>query len=196
MIEAEYAIEVPVPVEGVWSYVEDMENWAPYLIGFQRLNKIDERRSIWTLKGDVGILTREVDIQADITVWEPPRRAEFTITGVTERINGQGTFELTTVSAGDPPAPVTKDGPLRRARFAVARWLLRLVNRRAVQAAPAPQRPAGSASVHGRQSRLEFRLQVAPAGPMAPMIELLMRPMVEPAAQDFLRNVRQDLEGR
>jgi len=31
---------------------------------------------------------------------------------------------------------------------------------------------------------------------MAPMVELLMGPMVEPTAEDFLRNIRQALEAR
>jgi carbon monoxide dehydrogenase subunit G len=210
MIEAEYAIDVARPVDQVWHYVEDLQNWAPFMIGFQRLTLVDDRRSIWTLRGDVGVLSREVEIQADITRWDPPSRAEFTITGLTERISGQGSFELislssdsaTLVSAG--PAAPARDNVFRRVRWAVARWLLRVVGGRrdagtgtgyvagtgATSAATTP----GPEAVHSGQSRLSFRLEVAPGGPMAPMVELLMRPMVEPAAQDFLREVRQALE--
>ncbi|MFC0527716.1 SRPBCC family protein [Phytohabitans kaempferiae] len=213
MIEADYTIELAVPVEKVWEYVEKIPNWAPFVIGFQKLELVDERRSVWTLRGDVGILTREVDIQADITVWEPLRRAEFTITGITERLSGRGTFDLyamdgaaseagPTSEAAPPPAPAAprRDGPLRRLRFAVARFLLRRLNRRAKAtpdaAAPAPAAGAGAVEAGtGGGSRLVFHLEVAPGGPMAPMIELLMAPMIEPAAQDFLRDVRAALEG-
>lgn len=210
MIEADYTIELDTPVERVWEYVEAIPNWAPFVIGFQKLDLVDERRSIWTLRGDVGILTREVDIQADITVWEPLRRAEFTITGLTERLSGRGSFELAasdgtaeggpagvsaaTASAGGPARP-RRDGPLRRLRFAIARLLLRRLNRRAAHAAPAGPAAQPAASGGAGRSRLVFHLEVAPGGPMAPMIELLMAPMIEPAAQDFLRNIRTALEG-
>jgi carbon monoxide dehydrogenase subunit G len=209
MIEADYTIELDVPVQRVWEYVETIPNWAPFVIGFQKLELVDERRSIWTLRGDVGILTRQVDIQADITTWDPLRRAEFTITGLTERLGGRGSFDLVALDgtseggpAGTPvtgPARPHRDGPLRRLRFAIARFLLRRLNRRSKSAtpvaAPASAGPAPAAAPAGSGgSRLVFHLEVAPAGPMAPMIELLMAPMIEPAAQDFLRNVRAALE--
>ena len=100
MPEIEYSVQIAAPVEQVWAYVEILPNWAHLMIGFQKLDLVDDRRSIWTLRGNVGILSREVDIQADITLWEPLRRVEFEITGLTERISGEGSFTLARV--GDP----------------------------------------------------------------------------------------------
>lgn len=249
MIEASYTLDIDVGVDEVWSFVEVIPNWAHFLVGFQKLDLVDDRRSIWTLRGDVGVLAREVDLQADITVWEPGRRAEFTITGLTERITGQGSFDIEPIdvpsgpgdataagsaggstaygspadgsaTSGDQRRPErgdeqTRPGLLRRIRFAVAGRLLRWLNRRR-----ATHPPAGSAAnppaaanppeatdhVSGRptsagpprtgRSRLRFHLQLTPGGPMAPMVELLMGPMVEPTAEDFLRNIRQALEAR
>ncbi|WP_326553206.1 hypothetical protein [Micromonospora sp. NBC_01813] len=234
MIEASYTLEIDVGVDEVWSFVEVIPNWAHLLVGFRKLDVVDDRRSVWTLRGDVGILAREVELQADITVWEPGRRAEFTITGLTERITGQGSFELesaepasapsaaaaaaTAAADAAQPAPSAsgrteaaeargdraRPGLLRRIRFAVAGRLLRWLNRRRTtgpqQVGPPPVGPAPvdhppTGSAPGR-SRLRFHLQLTPGGPMAPMIELLMGPMVEPTAEDFLRNIRQALEGR
>ncbi|MFV2020154.1 hypothetical protein [Micromonospora sp. LOL_023] len=235
MIEANYTLEIDVDVDEVWSFVEVIPNWAHLLVGFRKLDVVDDRRSVWTLRGDVGILAREVELQADITVWEPGRRAEFTITGLTERITGQGSFELESAEPVSPPPTGTaaaetaepapsasgrteaaeprgdraRPGLLRRIRFAVAGRLLRWLNRRRTTGPqptgpqPTGPQPTGPAAVDhpptgsapGR-SRLRFHLELTPGGPMAPMIELLMGPMVEPTAEDFLRNIRQALEGR
>lgn len=231
MIEAEYAIDLDTPVEDVWRYVEVIPNWAHFMIGFRKLQLVDDRRSIWTLRGDVGILARDVDIQVDITTWEPMSRAEFKLTGLTERLAGYGRFELSAAPATDAgdgessgesgrpgegggvgtaapdrpgPAPV---GWWRRLQQRLATRLLRWLGRRSAPAAslagvsrPTPPPPAHSAGAApavktAGRSHLVFFLQIEPQGPMAPMLELLMRPMVEPAAQDFLGKLRQALEG-
>ncbi|MFV2010366.1 MULTISPECIES: hypothetical protein [unclassified Micromonospora] len=243
MIEASYTLDIDVGVDEVWSFVEVIPNWAHFLVGFQKLDLVDDRRSIWTLRGDVGVLAREVDLQADITVWEPGRRAEFTITGLTERITGQGSFDIEPIDVPSVPGDATAAGPadgspadgspasgrqrrpepgdeqtrpglLRRIRFAVAGRLLRWLNRRrathppagpaaadgqpaaATEAAAVDQEPGPPTSPRTGRSRLRFHLQLTPGGPMAPMVELLMGPMVEPTAEDFLRNIRQALEAR
>lgn len=205
MAEVEHTCEIERPVEEVWRFVERIENWAPLVVGFQRLQLVDDRRSIWTLRGDMGVLAREVDVQADITLWDPGRRVEFTVTGLTERVEGGGEFVLDDAS-GPAPAPsptaVRRDGWWRRLRSRLAAALLRRLTRRSA-AVPRPavaapssngERPAGE----GR-SRLTFRLRVSPGGPMAPMVEVLMAPMLAPAAEDLaggIRNVLEETGGR
>ena len=214
MPEIEYSVQIAAPVEQVWAYVEILPNWAHLMIGFQKLDLVDDRRSVWTLRGNVGILSREVDIQADITLWEPLRRVEFEITGLTERISGEGSFTLARV--GDPVAgPATaEDDPAiepapdrrpwyRRLRLAIARFILHRVMSRSTERATPPEptpatagtATAGTATAgDGGASQLTFHLKVIPGGPMAPMLELLMAPMLEPAAQDLGTGIRAALE--
>lgn len=199
MPEIEHTVQIGAPVERVWAYVEKLPNWAPFLVGFQKLQLVDDRRSIWTLRGDVGILSREVDIQADITLWEPLRRVEFTVTGLTERLTGAGSFVLEPAceqapAAGSarPPAAVQRIPLLRRLRTAVARFLLRRVMTPAAHP-PAPAAP-GTAAAGGPRSALTFHLKISPGGPMAPMLELLMAPMLEPAAEDLAEGIRKALQ--
>lgn len=229
MPETEHSAEIAAPVERVWGFVEVLENWAPYLVGFEKLELVDERRSIWTLRGDVGVLSREVDLQADITLWEPLRRVEFTVTGLTERVEGSGFFLLETIEdsacaesggvgseVGAAGGTVTHrtdraDAAARRLSFftrlrlAIARSVLRRMTRRSAgvrpPAPPAPQQvpkagaadPAGGA---GSRSRLTFKLELSVGGPMAPMVELLMAPMLDPAAQDLADAIRTAVETR
>ena len=224
MPETEYSAEIAAPVERVWSFVEVLENWAPYLVGFEKFEQVDDRRSIWTLRGDVGILSREVDLQADITLWEPLRRVEFTVTGLTERLEGSGSFLLETLEnaggsgvgsevgsaggtgtrdAGGADRPARRPSFFKRLRLAIARSLLRRITRRsarsrspepAVEHAPPTADAADSLGDGRERSRLTFRLQMSVGGPMAPMVELLMAPMLEPAAQDLADAIRRAVE--
>jgi carbon monoxide dehydrogenase subunit G len=219
MPEVEYATIVAAPVDRVWSYVEDLTNWCHLMVGYKALEIVDDRRSIWTLRGDVGILTREVRIQVDITEWVPRERVRFVVTGLTERLEGGGAFlmepgdepsthEPAAAGAedGGRPAAATRepqrDGLLRRLRFAIARAILRRVGRKAAAARAAAQAPVGTTSAAAPKpspasfatdetSRLVFQLRVSPLGPMAPMLELLMAPMLEPAAQNLADGIKE-----
>jgi hypothetical protein len=41
---------------------------------------------------------------------------------------------------------------------------------------------------------MSFELRLTPGGPMAPMFELLMAPLLEPAAEDLAAGIRGVLE--
>jgi carbon monoxide dehydrogenase subunit G len=230
MPEVAYSTVVAAPVEQVWQYVEDLHNWCHLMVGFQTLDVIDDRRSMWTLRGDVGILSRQVKVQVDITEWIPLQRVSFIVTGVTERLDGAGAFHLERITGEESPedsgsrlssasaavaaGPVSKPGWLRRLQFAVARSILRRLHRKAARNRATTEKPTAgtgespdslplagvdpvtvSAPVSsGELSRLAFELRVSPLGPMAPMLDLLMAPMLEPAAQDLADGIREALQ--
>ena len=54
MPEVEYSTKMALSRALVWDFVKDMNNWAPMLTGYQKHEILDEKDSIWTLKGDVG----------------------------------------------------------------------------------------------------------------------------------------------
>ena len=47
-----------LPVGVIWDFVREMDHWAPLLTGYQKHEKQSDTESIWTLKGDVGMLAR------------------------------------------------------------------------------------------------------------------------------------------
>jgi hypothetical protein len=98
------------------------------------------------------------------------------------------------VDAPEPtPAPAaTKLGWWTRFRRRMARRLIRRARRTTPVAAPAREASAG---MPGPASYLTFRLEVAPGGPMAPMVEMLMEPLLVPAAEDLSLQIQQALEG-
>jgi hypothetical protein len=123
--------------------------------------------------------------------WNGPSRVAFSLKGVNEPMEGRGTFLLEAYE--DPaqiaPAPPRK-GLLARLLEAVARFFYRLRHGRAERAASADAGPAAGTS------RLTFRLRIDPGGPMAPMVSALMKPLMQPAAEDLANQILATLEQR
>lgn len=221
MIEVEHTAVIAVPVDRAWDYVQDMSNWAPFVIGYRAFRVIDDRTSIWTVRGDVGMLAREVDLRVDVTDWRPGQGVEFTVCALTERLDGSGSLALAPWDPESVEAPADEHAapghPARRRswiaralaklRRRMARAALRRLDRGRPRAAPptpvaqaqsAPAAPLGNGSGKptgaGGGTRLSLRLSLSPGGPMAPMFELLMAPLLEPAAEDLTAAIRGALE--
>ncbi len=93
MPEVEYKNVVNAPMDTVWGFVSVMEKWAPFLKGYQKHEEINDKESVWILKGDVGVLSRTVEMKVNITDWdEDNKRVQFTVDGVNEKASGGGTF--------------------------------------------------------------------------------------------------------
>src|SRR6478672_7164979 len=94
MPEVEYTTRMNLEPEAIWDFVKDMNNWAPFLTGYQKHEIVSDTESIWTLKGDVGMLVRSVTMRVLITEWNGPERVSFTLTGINEEMDGGGTFVM------------------------------------------------------------------------------------------------------
>jgi carbon monoxide dehydrogenase subunit G len=189
--EVEYATTARLPVETVWEFVREMDNWAAFVAGYQSHEKQSETDSTWVLKGDVGMLARTVKFAVHVDEWNGPSRVSFSLTGLNEPMKGSGTFVLERyedAAAAAPPPP--RQGPLARLLASLARFLYRLRHGGAQRAASADAGPAAGTS------RLHFRLRIEPGGPMAPMVSALMRPLMQPAAEDLANQILATLERR
>lgn len=199
MSEIEYAVLVNAPVDRVWTFIEDFQNWARFVIGYQKMQIVDDKRSIWTLRGDMGMLAREVDIQVDITEWVPGELVEFQIVGLTERISGSGSMVMTAVQPGEEVIEGVvgseKGGASwgKRLQAKVARSVIDRVTKESDED-EAAEADESAGPYDGEASRLTGRLRLQPGGAMAPMIDMLMAPMLRPAAEDLVRGIRGALE--
>ena len=191
MAEVEYSTTAKLPVEVVWDFVQEMDNWATFVAGYQSHEKQSETDSSWVLKGDVGPLARTVKFAVHIEEWNGPTKVVFSLKGVNEPMQGTGTFLLerfedASAVAAAPP----RQGPVARFLAAIARFLYRLRHGGAQRAASADAGPAAGTS------RLSFRLRIDPGGPMAPMVSALMKPLMLPAAEDLANQILATLEKR
>ena len=102
MAEHAHTLTTTVPAETVWEFVRDMDHWAPFLLGYQAHAKKSDDESIWTIKADVGAMSRTVDFRVHITEWAEPERIRFTLEGIGEPDQGvvQHTAGLTGLDHG------------------------------------------------------------------------------------------------
>ena len=187
MAEIEYSTTARLPVESIWDFVKDMDNWAPFITGYQEHEKHGEDDSLWTLKGDVGVLQRRVQFRAHVTEWAGPERVRFELEGVNEQLAGSGTFTMAPYEAHEAPTGLHK-GLWARAFEALLRFFHRLVHGRVERGAFADAGPGEG------MSRLTFRLHIEPGGPMAPMINAMMQPAMSVAAEDLANKIVAHLE--
>ena len=188
MAEAEYSTTTRLPVDAIWRFVEEMDNWAGFVTGYQRHEKQSDVDSTWTLKGDLGVMARTLTFQVHITEWSGPQRVAFELTGVNEPMKGGGSFTIESAAeapAAETPATVEPRGFLMRWLEALWRRLLRAIGGRVERAEPARG---------GAAARLTFRLRLDPGGPMAPMVNAMIKPMMRPAAEDLANRILAHLE--
>ncbi|UJL45479.1 SRPBCC family protein [Virgibacillus sp. NKC19-16] len=93
-----HQIELDIPIENVWSFVSDMDNWAPLVPGYMNHEMISDRQSTWTFKGNLGVMEKIVSLKIDITEWQAPTKVTFNLTGVDENFTGDGYFEANDVN--------------------------------------------------------------------------------------------------
>ena len=192
MPETEYSTTARLPVETIWDFVREMDNWAPFVTGYQSHRKEDERDSRWVLKGDVGVLSRTLEFRVRVSEWDAPHRVAFELEGLNEPMRGGGEFRMERWQQGEaapPAAAPRRRGPLRWLE-ALFRWLFRLAHGGVERVAPEAPGPAGGGA------RLTFRLRLDPGGPMAPMVSAMMKPALRPAAEELANRIVAQLESR
>jgi carbon monoxide dehydrogenase subunit G len=191
MPEVEYTTVVNLPPEKVWDFVKDMNNWAPFLTGYQKHQILNETDSIWTLKGDVGVLARTVELKAHITEWNGPERVSFTLLGINELVDGAGTLLMGPYTpTASEAAPMVKKKPLfQRLIEGIFRFFFRRMNN------PAPTRdPRALPVANGAASKLQFVLRMDAGGPSAPLVNAMLGPALLPAAEDLANKIAAHLE--
>lgn len=100
MERVDYAVTVDIPLDVIWNFIEDFDNWAPMIKGYESHEKIDEKNSIWMIRGEFGSFSRLTKFNNKITEWVEKERVAFEMTGVNEPVNGGGSVVLTPENDG------------------------------------------------------------------------------------------------
>ena len=185
MPEVEYTTKLNIKREVIWDFVKDMNNWAPFLTGYQKHQIVNDTDSIWTLKGDVGVLARRVELKAHVTEWAGPDRVSFTLTGINEQVDGGGVLLMSDCKdAPASPAPLVKRSFFGRFIDAIFRFFFRRMH------GPAPTRVASTNAI----SQLTFTLRMDAGGPTGPIVNAMLAPALLPAAEDLANKIAAHLE--
>ena len=94
MSEVDYTATIQVERTAVWQFVKDLNNWAPLAKGYQSHEIVNDNESIWTVKGDIGPISRVTKFNIHITEWLENEGVTFVMKGLNEPINGQGAIRL------------------------------------------------------------------------------------------------------
>ena len=70
MPEVKHSKQMNVPVNEVWDFVKNMDNWAPFLMGYVGHKTINEKESEWKLKSTILGVTYSFQMKVMITEWE------------------------------------------------------------------------------------------------------------------------------
>lgn len=99
MPEISYTTTMKAPRSEVWEFVQDMNNWAPFTRGYQTHEVINDRESLWTVKGDLGPISRVTKFHVTITEWIEGEKVAFIVKGLNEPINGLGAITIADAEA-------------------------------------------------------------------------------------------------
>lgn len=198
MPEVTYTTRVNAPVDDIWGFVRDMNNWAPMLTGYQQHEIKGDRQSIWTLRGDVGILSRTVRLEVNITEWAGPQRVAFTLKGLNEAVEGDGAFEMIPTGEADAASAAVGMAAARRPPLLLRwlRWVFAALFRRkygTVERA-SPSGAPGAPQDAGPTSVLTFRLRMDAGGPTGPLVNAMLEPALLPATEDLGNKIAAHLE--
>jgi len=187
-----YSTELSLLPAQIWEFVQDMDHWAPFMLGYQTHEKQSDTESLWTLRSDVGAMSRIAKFQVSITEWNGPKKVAFTLKGLNEPVKGSGVVTVVEMGNEAPTNLVVVAEP--KPGFLARLWK-RLIGFLVKKSMGAQQieRTAVVKSGGGR-SKLTFELAMEAEGPMAPMVNAMITPMLEPMAEQLANKIAEHLE--
>ncbi len=94
MPKVEYTTTVEIPKDTLWNFVKDFSNWGPMLKGYQSHEMINDKESIWIIKGKFGTFSRTTKFHNTITEWDEGKRVAFNLKGMNDPVDGYGWVNL------------------------------------------------------------------------------------------------------
>ncbi|WML45774.1 SRPBCC family protein [Neobacillus sp. PS3-40] len=92
-----HQVELDLPIEDIWAFVKNMDNWAPLVPGYIRHKKFNNRQSTWEFFADIGIMKKKVSLMVTIKEWIEPTKVTFDLKGLEDNFAGKGYFEAVAI---------------------------------------------------------------------------------------------------
>lgn len=93
MVHGKHQVTLNLPIDHVWNFVSNMDNWAPLVPGYTEHVMVNEFESIWKIHGDLSVIERTVSLRVTITEWIEPTNVHFQISGLNGACTGEGYFQ-------------------------------------------------------------------------------------------------------
>ncbi len=128
MIETRQSIAIDASIDQVWSYVQDIRQWANLFPGCRECTVVDANDSRWVIKVGAGGLVRTVNVHVHVERWSGPGQVDFTYKLQGEPVEGKGTYLAKALDSRQTEMSLTVDvtgsGPMAPMWEAVSRPLL------------------------------------------------------------------------
>lgn len=85
-----------IPIDVIWNFMKDFDNWSPLVPGYVHHEKLNKRQSKWEFENDFGIFKKRVSFLVDIKEWRPPTKVGFDLKG--DKYVGEGYFEAMAIN--------------------------------------------------------------------------------------------------
>jgi carbon monoxide dehydrogenase subunit G len=95
-----HQIEVDLPINQVWDFVKDMDNWAPLIPGYIQHRKFTNRQSTWEFYSNIGFIKKKIDLMVTVQEWIEPTKVTFNLKGPNEKLSGKGYFLAEAINQG------------------------------------------------------------------------------------------------
>lgn len=78
----------------VWTFIKDMNNWAPLIPGYLAHEMISANEVIWVFEADLGFIKKPVKLKIDIIDRQEPTLLHFKLEGLSDNFSGGGHFKI------------------------------------------------------------------------------------------------------
>lgn len=87
-----HQVEVDLPINTVWNFVKNMDNWAPLIPGYIQHKRYTNRQSSWEFYSNIGFIKKKISLMVTIKEWMEPTKVTFNLKGINEKLSGGGYF--------------------------------------------------------------------------------------------------------
>lgn len=101
MASGMHQVKLNLPVEHVWNFVKNMDNWAPLVPGYTEHVMKNDQESVWRIHGDLGVVEKTVSLKVTITEWIEPTNVRFQVSGLNGNCTGEGYFKASSLSENE-----------------------------------------------------------------------------------------------
>ncbi|WP_203554010.1 SRPBCC family protein [Bacillus sp. B15-48] len=105
MASGKHTMDLQVSIHKMWTYISDINRWAPTIPGYVSHEIVNEKQSKWAIKGDLGLMKKTANLQVDIKQWEEPKKVSFDFKSLSGDFVGNGSYEA--VALGDNHTHIT-----------------------------------------------------------------------------------------
>jgi carbon monoxide dehydrogenase subunit G len=170
-----------------------MDNWAVLLPGYQRHEKLDEVHSTWTVRGEVGVLARSVDLEVTIDEWVEEEKVAFSLNGLTEIVTGNGVFRMRGPGSVIA-APALEGGKRASSARPKLSWFRRFFGlfKRSEPVAATPA--AAPRVIADGESGFDFDLALTAGGMTGPLVNTMLDSLIVKLCEEFATNVAAAIE--